>query len=47
MIAKDLAGQADAGQAAGASMAELFKVLAVTSPGLGMPPALATDKAAA
>jgi NADH dehydrogenase [ubiquinone] 1 alpha subcomplex assembly factor 7 len=29
----------------GASMAEHFKVLAVTSPGLGMPPGLATDKA--
>jgi NADH dehydrogenase [ubiquinone] 1 alpha subcomplex assembly factor 7 len=27
-----------------ASMAELFKVLAVTSPGLGMPPGLATEK---
>lgn len=37
----------DTAQDPGASMAELFKVLAVTSPGLGMPPALATDKAAA
>ncbi len=33
------------GSGAGLSMAEHFKVLAVSSPGLGMPPGLATDKA--